>query len=137
MRRAIFFLILILVINTVGMYYRWYDSFGWFDTALHFSGGFFVAMLFAHYLPERISSDHILKDILIVVGVAVFIGVIWEFAEYLGSQLLVEPIYKYYKIRAYFIGDLSDTIKDLFMDTLGALSYALIWLKTRKRVTSS
>ena len=55
-----------------------------------------------------------------------FIGVVWEFAEYLASQTLIEPIYNSFSIRAYFIGDLDDTINDLLMDILGALSFMFI-----------
>ena len=101
----------------------------------HFLGGFFMAMLMAHYLGSifelRITDYELttLKRYLIIVGAVSFIGVVWEFAEYLAGQTLIEPIYEHFKIRAYFIGDLDDTINDLLMDIIGALS----WLTVSKR----
>ena len=96
--------------------------------AHHFLGGFFVAMLMFRYLKItelRISNYElrVIKKYLIVVGAVTFIGVVWEFAEYLASQTLVEPLYKYFQIKAYFIGNLDDTINDLLMDILGALVF--------------
>jgi uncharacterized membrane protein YjdF len=128
MKRAVFFLIIILIINLFGLYYRWYLDYPWFDQVLHFSGGFLVAMFFSSYLKEQLFVGSKLKNTLIIVGVAIFIGVIWEFLEYLASLTLIGPIYTTFHIKAYFIGDLDDTINDLLMDILGAITFALIFL---------
>lgn len=127
MKIAIIFLIIILLTNFVGMYYGFYN-FWWFDTSLHFIGGFFIAMLFgAYFVNTKFSSK---KDRwLAIVGAATFIGVIWEFVEYAASQMLVEPLYNHFDIRAYFIGDLDDTMKDLLMDVVGAFSWLAIYNK--------
>lgn len=109
-----------------GMYSTW-----WFDMSLHFLGGFFVAMLMFYYLAEMKPSSN-LKNYLTIVGAVTFIGVVWEFAEYLGSQILIDPLYKYVQVKAYFIGDLDDTINDLLMDILGALAFLAVFLKTKK-----
>lgn len=93
--------------------------------SLHLLGGFFVAMLMIHYLAD-VKAPSKLKNRLVIVGAVSFIGIVWEFAEYLASQTLIEPIYKYFKIRAYFIGDLDDTINDLLMDVVGALAFIFI-----------
>ena len=85
-----------------------------------------MAMLLATYLKDHLFSNSKLKNTLIILGVVTFIGITWEFAEYLASQLLIEPIYRNFGIRAYFIGDLSDTINDLLMDILGAGLYSFI-----------
>jgi hypothetical protein len=94
----------------------------------HFLGGFFVAMLMWHYLKItelRISNFelNILKKYLILAGAVSFVGIVWEFAEYSASQTLIEPIYNKFGIRAYFIGNLDDTINDLLMDIVGALAF--------------
>jgi len=99
--------------------------------SIHFLGGFFMAMLMFHYLKInelRIANCELgkIKKYLIILGAVSFIGVVWEFAEYLASQTLIEPIYNSFSIRAYFIGDLDDTINDLLMDILGALSFMFI-----------
>ena len=128
MKRAILFLTIIFLTNLVGMYYGFYN-FWWFDTSLHFLGGFFVAMLMAHYLGLRTKDLELspLKTTLVVVGAVSFIGVIWEFSEYAAAQTLIEPLYNNFDIRAYFIGDLDDTIQDLLMDILGALTWLAIF----------
>ena len=104
----------------------------------HFLGGFFVAMLMVHYLKIkelRISNFELglLKKVLITVGAVSFIGVVWEFAEYLSAQMLIEPLYNNFGIRAYFVGDLDDTINDLLMDILGALTFLLLKMLKRKK----
>lgn len=144
MKRAFFFLVIIFAVNLPGLYYQWYLDFWWFDVVLHFLGGFFIAMFFAAYLKDHLlnnskpgalnklsarpSTDDIsalVKNALILVGAAMFIGVIWEFAEYIANQTLTEPFYRYFGVKAYFMGDLSDTVNDLTMDMLGAGLFAL------------
>jgi len=127
MQRAILFLTIIFLTNFVGMYYGFYN-FWWFDMSLHFLGGFFVAMLFgAYFANTKFSSKR--ERWLAVVGATIFIGVVWEFAEYTAAQTLVEPLYNNFGIRAYFIGDLDDTIKDLLMDMTGAFAWLTIFRK--------
>lgn len=87
-----------------------------------------MAMLLANYLSDYFTNGSRLKNLLIIVSVTVFIGVSWEFAEYIANQVLVDPFYKYFKIHAYFMGDLEDTISDLLMDTLGATLFANFFL---------
>lgn len=133
MKKAVFILILIFVSNLIGMYFGMY-SYWWFDMVHHFLGGFFVAMLMVNYLEIkelRIRNKELttIKKYLILLGAVSFIGVIWEFTEYLANQTLIEPIYKYFQIKTYFMGDLDDTINDLLMDILGALS----WLSLFRR----
>ena len=131
MQKAIIFLIIVLASNFVGMYFG-FDNFWWFDVSLHFLGGFFVAMLMVHYLTDikglRITDYELrpLKKYLIIIGAVSFIGVIWEFAEYDATQTLTELLYDNFGFRIYFIGDLNDTIKDLFMDILGAFAWLII-----------
>lgn len=124
MKRPIFFLILILAINLAGMYYQLYLNYSWFDQVLHFSGGFFVAMLFSIYLKNHLRSGEKLKNILIILSTVAFMGVAWEFSEYIASLTLINPIYSHFHIRTYFIGDLEDTLNDLLMGILGACFFA-------------
>ncbi len=85
-----------------------------------------MAMFFYNYLKNHLLAGEIIKNTLIVVGATVFIGVIWEFAEYLGNQTLIEPTYRYFGIRAYFMGDIADTMLDLLLDIIGALVFSVL-----------
>ncbi len=83
-----------------------------------------MAMFFSDYLKENLQGNTKIKNILIVVGVTTLIGVLWEFTEYLASMTLIHPIYTHFHVRAYFIGDLEDTLNDLLMDISGACFFA-------------
>jgi len=120
MKKAFILLILLFLTNIPSTYYSLYIEYWWFDTIQHFLGGIFIAMFMYYYLKNHLIPKHEIKNALIIVGATVFIGVIWEFSEYIANQTLIEPFYRWFEIRAYFMGDLQDTVKDLLMDTLGA-----------------
>lgn len=89
-----------------------------------------MAMLFRYYLEDHFRDNKPIQNLLILVGATVFIGVVWEFVEYIANQTLIEPFYRWFQIRAYFMGDLNDTVKDLLNDTMGGLISSLIFLKS-------
>lgn len=136
MQKVIIFLVIIFFSNLVGMYLGMY-SYWWFDMTHHFLGGFFVAMLMTYYLADilepRISGYELrpLKKYLLIAGAVSLVGVIWEFYEYVASQILIKPIYDNLGIRIYFMGDLDDTINDLLMDVLGAIAFIFVRRKRR------
>lgn len=139
MRTASIALLAVFLINIPSLYYGWYLKWGWVDVTLHFAGGFFVAMFMANYLKIeelRISNYELskIKKYLIIVGVTIFVGVIWEFAEFIANQTLIDPFYRWFGVKAYFMGDLSDTVNDLAMDTLGALVFSFLF--NRKKLNS-
>lgn len=134
MKTAILFLILILLANLIlGVGLKFY-RFNYFDTTLHFLGGFFIAMFLAQYLGDSIkeSNPHPnkIKMALIIVGAAVFIGVMWEFIEYLATNFLGQFLVNKYNLRCC-IGNLDDTINDLTMDILGAAVFVLILMRKK------
>lgn len=91
-----------------------------------------MAMFMAGYLKDRLVSGINIKNILIVVGATLFVGVVWEFAEFIANQILIEPFYQWFGIRTYFMGDLKDTINDLLMDTLGSLTFVSLGSLSKK-----
>lgn len=131
MKKAVFCLILVFLINLPSLYFGWYVRWWWVDIVLHFGGGFFVAMFMYHYLADRLIPGNSLKNIIIIAGATILVGVLWEFAEYIANQTLMELTYKYFGIRAYFMGDLNDTIADLLLDTLGSLAFIALSLKRK------
>lgn len=139
MKTAILFLILVFTANILLMATNIDYIFRSFnvDPILHFFGGFFVTMFFADYLkhlnPGNPGSPK-LKKLLILVSVTVFIGVVWEFSEYLATNLFGNYLYNKYRIICC-MGNLDDTIRDLLMDTLGAITLILaIEVKSYKRL---
>lgn len=134
MKKTIFFLILILAINMAGLYYQWYLNYSWFDQILHFSGGFLIAILFSIYLKDHLLDNSKLKNTLIILGVVSFIGLIWEFSEYMANIVLSPIIYNFFSVKTYFMGDLNDTVNDLLMDIVGAgvFSFFLHFFRSRK-----
>jgi len=79
-----------------------------------------VAMLFSIYLKDHLFDNSKLKNTLIILGVVSFVGVTWEFAEYIANTILSPLIYNLFAVKTYFMGDLNDTVNDLLMDILGA-----------------
>ncbi len=132
MKKAFIFLVVIFLVNIAGMYFGFYNLW-WFDMSLHFIGGFLMAMFMSYYLAD-VRTPSKLKNCLIIAGAVVFVGVIWEFYEYAASQILIRPIYDNFGVRAYFIGDLDDTMNDLLMDILGALAYVLVLFRSRTKL---
>lgn len=134
MKKTFLFLVMIFFVNILGLYHRWYLDYSWFDQVLHFSGGFLMAMLLAAYLKDHLLNNSKLKNTLIILGVVSFMGVTWEFAEYIASIVLSPIIYNQFAFKTYFIGDLNDTINDLLMDIVGAgvFSFVLHFIRSRK-----
>ena len=85
-----------------------------------------MAMLLSVYLRGHFVAGEKIKNTLILVGATIFIGVVWEFCEYIANQTLIDFVYQKFGIRAYFMGNLEDTIYDLFLDILGAISFIAI-----------
>jgi hypothetical protein len=122
MLKSIIVLLILFFIGISGVYFDWYGMVWWLDVILHFSGGFFVAMFFWHYFEDYIARGSWFKNLIIITGATLLIGVLWEFAEYIANQTLVDLIYEKYQIRTYFMGDIKDTMADLMLDILGALT---------------
>ena len=133
-KKTFLILVVIFIINAVGLYNGWYHFF-WFDMVLHFLGGFFMAMFLSQYLKDRLFDGWKLKNFLIILGVVSFMGVVWEFSEYLANLAISPIIYNHYGIRTYFMGDLDDTMNDLLMDILGAGLFSFILHSFRSRKT--
>ena len=135
-KTAIIYLTLLLLTNLGTFYWSLYQEYGWVDIAQHLAGGFFVAMFMVVYLRNNLANNF-LKNVVVIVGATVLVGVLWEFAEYIANQALIEPSYKYFGIRAYFMGDLQDTIGDLLNDIIGSSVFSLLhFFRSRKRSNS-
>lgn len=109
------FLGLLLLINELAVRYSVYFLYQWFDTPMHFIGGFGVGVVAIGLLRSWFTKRryHITPQFWYTIFLVVAVGVVWEVAE------------SYYKVSVMFGGLFwFDTIKDLLMDTFGGiLSY--------------
>jgi len=123
-----FILLIVVFISSIylGFGYQFYTTIPIFDVILHFLGGFFVGMLVYSYHHREFTKNSPFFQIIALVGITIMVGVFWEFLEYTASLSLTQIIHEKFQYNIYFMGDLDDTITDLFMDTLGVISYLII-----------
>ena len=117
-------LAVLFVLGYTGGYWggSWYLESG--NRYFHLLGGFCIGLLIASYYSSEFAKIPQPLRFFCIVGISMGIGVLWEFHEYLLS------IY----FGTSFMGDLPDTMKDLLMDTLGAIgAQALLFLKSPNR----
>ena len=91
-----------------------------------------MAMFLYDYFSSAITGTSRFKKTLLIIGYALIIGVLWEFAEFLAGKYLSDPIYNIWHLRTYFIGDLDDTLGDLLNDIIGGLTFAIAFRKKIK-----
>lgn len=126
-------LIALLAVNIYpGWINKWYITWPFFDTALHFLGGFFVAMLIYSFYQNDFKKSPFFFQAIALLGITMGIGVIWEFTEYIANQTLVEPLKNMFQVQTYFIGTLDDTIEDLFMDFVGGLTFVIFYFINKR-----
>ncbi len=122
-------LLLIFIALIVGEYFGLYYSIPYFDKAMHVIGGVVAAWFVLALLQEEITHMAGWKQALIIISVTAFIGIVWEWAEYL-SQYTKQDYPLFYK---YFSGgDLPDTLTDIVADTAGAIVTTVVALKKER-----
>ena len=90
------------ILHIYGMAHYYYWLFPWYDILAHLLAGLWAG-LFAYWLAVTISKE---PSVLFCIGVAFFIGIIWESFEFL-TGITHLPI------------EILDTVGDLSMDVLG------------------
>lgn len=130
-------LLVLFILDAYFLFSRLYLSHKWIDTPLHYFGGFFITMFLVDYL-ELSNHQRRLKQIFILTSAAIFVGVFWEFFEYIMSRLFDGYAAAFLGNGVSLIGNLDDTILDLAMDFLGALTYTIFAFKfTSSRVETN
>lgn len=98
------------------------------DVPLHIAGGFWSA-LFIFWIFKKRKDPYLLTvsweiSLLLVVSFSVFVGMLWEFYEFLYDVFISST-----RSYAYLLQlGTADTIKDLFFDLVGGV---LGWLYVR------
>jgi hypothetical protein len=122
-----------LILLSIGIFFGevWglYHGIPYFDKVLHFTGGIIAAWFALSLLQNDITRMAWWKQIIIIVGVASLIGVVWEWAEFVGNetQYTNPTVYRF-----FHGGSLTDTIMDLVSDVAGALALSL-WALRKER----
>ena len=127
-------LFLILGFHVFAVYHEWYleTSIWWFDIVLHFGGGAWVTLAFFYFQRRRVllfSALPFLFSLILVVGVVMLVGVMWEWMEY-GFDYLFVPIDALWRAQQ----GLPDTMGDLAADLVGGVLTALYVLSKRGRI---
>jgi hypothetical protein len=115
----------IFVSEQLGLYY----ALPGFDKVLHVIGGIVAAWFVLTLFQQDIAHMVAWKQALIFVGIAAFIGLVWEWAEYLSNFTRETAPWWYHY---YHGGDLADTLGDLLADTIGAALLTL-WALRKER----
>ena len=93
----------------------WSATIPWLDIPLHILGGvwsgFFFFWFFSHLFSEQVMRHtwERTKIALVAVAFAALVGVVWEFHEFIFSQMF----------DLYMQQGIADTMKDLLMDIIG------------------
>jgi len=110
-------------LHTFGLVWGLYDTIWWWDELTHLTSSSMVSMIAA--LGLFLFDTHSVKIKvprwaypMMIMIFAVFIGMIWEIAEFTGD-LLAGTGMQY---------SLSDTLSDSYVDVLGGLTSSLLWV---------
>lgn len=119
--------IVFLVADSLNNFYEPYSTVWWWNVLFHFLGGFSMAISGLYILSffKRIgtmSTTSAVVDAVLVILFTMSMAVCWEFYEFLSDTFL----YTHAQASNF------DTMKDLFMGTLGATVFSvsnLVWTR--------
>ncbi len=118
--------IILALVHVVAVILGWYHTYPWIDIPQHFFGGMLTALIFywinSSYPQFFKLIPGTLAPILLVISWAAFLGVMFEFAEFLYDTF----IFGYLGIGNFpsQLG-LRDTMGDLFFDLVGGFALAI------------
>lgn len=114
-KRLIFLILLLFVINFFANKLYWYSSIWYFDMIMHFLGGFWIGLLYIYFHnKESVSLRFVFKILLFTF----LIGVGWEIFEILVNDVIAQNPF-----------NTLDTFSDLFFDLAGGGISILYFLK--------
>lgn len=113
------FVVIAILVNIGGYALNLYDRFVWFDDVIHTYTSFAITLLLALLLYGDVLSGVRRSPLLLVLTVAslgIAIGALWEIAEWGYDQMVPENA---------ILGK-TDTMIDLILDSLGALTAGIV-----------
>jgi len=120
-----FLLYIIAALQMLALYFFWYWSYWWYDIMMHFLAGFWVCgmVLWVCFFSGSAKISRPIRKsraYLTALGITFLIGLSWELFEFSLDTFIV-----------FQQNDLVDTMSDLGMDMLGALSASFYVAKVR------
>lgn len=120
-----FLLYVVAALQMLALYFFWYWSYWWYDIMMHFLAGLWVGgmVLWVYFfsgktkVPRSIQKSYLY---MMALGVTFLVGLSWELFEFSLDTLIV-----------FQQNDLADTMSDLGMDTLGALTASFYVARAR------
>ncbi|MCX6702618.1 MAG: hypothetical protein NTW60_02015 [Candidatus Wolfebacteria bacterium] len=124
--------LIILGIHIIAMANYLYWTIWWFDIPMHFMGGILLAMIFFRFVKPELIITHssFLITILLAVSFAAFLGILWEFFEFIWASYFTNGGLESLSVfQSRGIDIYRDTLKDLFFDLLGGFGFAVFAAK--------
>jgi|SRR3989344_3755043 len=115
-KRLIYLIFLILLVNFTANKLYWYSSIWYLDMIMHFLGGFWVTLtMFYIFSPKKVTLALIWKTLLFVLVV----GIGWEWYEILVNEIIARNPFNYL-----------DAFSDIAFDLAGG-ALAILYLFKR------
>ena len=114
-KRMVGLISFIFVVNVLTNLFHWDYSIWWWDMALHFLGGMWLALLMLWLLLWENAQKNLISQA--ILGVFI-IGLGWEFYEYWINQWVAQGPFSFL-----------DSISDLFFDLAGGLTVLSLYAK--------
>lgn len=123
-KRLIYLILFIFVMNFIADKFYWYFSIWYFDMFMHFFGGFWIGLVSLYFIFNK-DKDSLVdfkfltpKFILKILFYVLLIGLGWEIFEILVNNVTIQDSFNYL-----------DTFSDLFFDLSGGAFAILYFLK--------
>lgn len=130
-RLVILFLFGILFLNTVGLGFKFYELFWWYDVVLHFLGGALIALVVINW--PKFNKQFLAKyqKIIFVLIIVLIVGLAWEVMEQILEGILYIKYYEGMVLKELNAGATPDSFSDLVMDFVGGLVVSFFFLRRR------
>jgi hypothetical protein len=124
-KKALFLIIVIFVLNKVANMFFWYTSIVWFDMLMHFLGGVFVALAVGSVLTGYLKNAENKKVFWIILTSVLVVGLGWEVFEFSVQEI----------VKVTGLADVPDSLSDLFFDAIGAAVGTLFVIQAKNKYT--
>ena len=124
--------IILPLFQGLAIFFDWYGRIFWFDDAMHFAGGLWIASVIFYLSSKKPKinflnrEDRLLRFLALAAG-TVFVAVLWEFFEFVLAYITygLEHLNELGQAAQNY----TDTISDLFWVMVGAFTAGALFFK--------